>query len=69
MRNVPIFIIQNKMDLYLDKSVISIEEDEFNKSIDNFKEKHPNIIYKEYSLIDNSQFYELIDEIYKKKEF
>ena len=65
-RNVPIFVIQNKMDLNLDKSAISIEEDEFNKSIDNFKEKHPNIIYKEYSLIDNSQFYELIDEIYKE---
>ena len=65
-RNVPIFVIQNKMDLNLDKSAISIEEDEFNKSIDNFKKEHSNIIYKSYSLIDNSQFYELIDEIYKE---
>ena len=65
-RNVPIFVIQNKMDLNLDKSAISIEEDEFKKTIDNLKEKHPNIIYKTISLLDKSEFYELIDEMYKK---
>ena len=64
-RNVPIFVIQNKMDLDLDQSDISIEENEFNKTIDNFIEVNSNIIYKKISLLDKSQFYELINEIYK----
>jgi len=65
-RKVPIFVIQNKMDLNLNKSNISIEEDDLKNCIDNLKKEHPNIIYIEMTLFDKEKFYDLILEIFKK---
>ena len=63
---VPIFVVQNKMDLEFDHNEISVPKDKFNESIKKLKD-NPNIIYKEITLKDNKRnFYELIGAIEDK---
>ena len=63
---VPIFVVQNKMDLKFDIDEISITKDKFNESINKLK-NNPNITYKEITLKDNKRnFYELIGAIEDK---
>ena len=60
---VPIFVVQNKMDLKFDIDEISVTKEKFNESINKLKE-NPNITYKEITLKDNkNNFKELIDDI------
>lgn len=63
---VPIFVIQNKMDLPFDGDAISITKDKFNESINKLKE-NSNITYKEITLKTNkNDFYKLIGDIENK---
>ena len=61
---VPIFVLQNKMDLKFDLNEISVEIDKFDDYIKKLKE-NANITYKEITLKDNQKkdFYELIRDI------
>jgi len=63
----PIFVIQNKMDLDLqfDEDEISYSKDKFFESIKKLKE-NSNINYKEISLTNKNNFYELISDIESK---
>jgi GTPase SAR1 family protein len=64
---VPIFVIQNKMDLQFDNDEISVTKDKFFEPINKLK-ANPNIVYKKITLKDNKKkdFYELIGAIYDK---
>ena len=64
---VPIFVIQNKMDLQFDIDEISVTKDKFFEPINKLK-ANPNIVYKKITLKDNKKkdFYELIGAIYDK---
>lgn len=61
---VPIFVLQNKMDLKFDLDEISVAKDKFDESIKKLRE-NLNITYKEITLKDNQKknFYELIGAI------
>ena len=61
---VPIFVLQNKMDLKFDLDEISVAKEKFDESIKKLKD-NPNITYKEITLKDNQKkdFYQLIGEI------
>lgn len=61
---VPIFVLQNKMDLKFDLDEISVAKEKFDESIKKLKD-NPNITYKEITLKDNQKkdFYELIGKI------
>ena len=61
---VPIFVLQNKMDLKFDLDEISVAKDKFDDFIKKLKE-NANITYKEITLKDNQKkdFYELIRDI------
>jgi len=61
---VPIFVLQNKMDLKFDLDEISVAKDKFDESIKKLKE-NKNITYKEITLKENQKkdFYELIGTI------
>ena len=65
---VPIFVIQNKMDLKLENSNLSTDKDKIVKKIKHFQEKHPKVIYIELSLYDKDQFYEFVLELYREME-
>lgn len=63
---VPIFVIQNKMDLKFDNDEISVTKDKFLEYIKELKDD-PNIIYKEITLKESkNNFYELIGAIEDK---
>ena len=64
-RDVPIFVIQNKIDL---DNKDENSENEFKKSIEDFKLEHPNIIYVKISLFDKDAFYDLLGKIYQKMQ-
>ena len=66
--NVPIFVIQNKMDLMTEKKSISIDKNTIVKKINDFKEEHPKVKYKELSLYEKDQFYEFVLELYREME-
>ena len=61
---IPIFVLQNKMDLKFDLDEISVAKEKFDESIKKLKD-NPNITYKEITLKDNQKkdFYELIGKI------
>lgn len=64
--NVPIFVLQNKMDLQFDIDEISVAKDKFNESINKIKDNQ-NIIYKKITLKNNKDdFYKLIGDIEEK---
>ena len=63
-KNVPIFIIQNKTDLNLDNNEI----EEINNSIENLKQKYPEIIYKKISLLNKEDFMDLFRDMFLKME-
>ena len=65
-RNVPIFLIVNKIDLDLKSSQRSEAKNiNINDLIDKFKNENKNIIYREISLLDRDNFYNLFYEIYR----
>ena len=61
IKEVPIFLIQNKMDLKADNTRESIIDR--NESIQNLIEENKDIIYKEISLLDKEDLYKLILDI------
>lgn len=63
-RNVPIFLIQNKIDLDIRKSEINEIENDIKDSIEKIQ-KEKNIICQEISLLEKDNFYELISQINK----
>ena len=63
---VPIFIIQNKMDLDLDLDNNELEEKK--NTIENLKKKYPEIIFKNISLLNKDDFMDLILDIHRKME-
>jgi Ras-related protein Rab-13 len=62
--DVPIFVIQNKIDLAQEET----DKDTIDQKIDKFKNEHPKIICEEISLIEKDNFYNLILKIYQKME-
>jgi len=66
-RNVPIFIIQNKIDLKMDLENGEDIED-FKQSIENLKKEYPQIIYKEISLLDKDSAPLILLDIDRKLE-
>jgi len=64
-RDVPIFLIQNKNDLNLTCSQ-KIELNDNRDSTKEIKEINKNIIYKEISLLEKNQFFDLISDIDEK---
>lgn len=58
---VPIFLLQNKMDLNINESKLDLEE--FNSNLENLQNNNQNIIYKQISLINNDDFINLVLEI------
>lgn len=62
--DVPIFIIQNKMDLISD----DIDKNIIDQKINTFKTEHPKVVYEEMSLIGKEQFYDFMLKIYRGME-
>ena len=76
-RDVPIYLIKNKNDLEIRVSQASQKselENNINNSIEIIKKENKNIIYKEISLLEKDNFYDLILDInrnldiYKEKQ-
>ena len=68
-RKVPIFIIQNKMDLNPENEEENGEENQTKESIEKFKNENESVVYEEISLLENKdKFYELFFRIYQKME-
>ena len=67
-RNVPIFLIQNKIDLGLSSSHSNINEGDLLKKIDKLKSEYTNIFSTTISLLkkDEEHYYDLILELYRK---
>ena len=59
-RDVPIFVIQNKIDLNLTNSQIIELEDNTKDPINTIKKEYKNVIFKEISLLDKNTFLDLI---------
>ena len=59
---VPIFLIQNKMDLNINESQQDLEE-EFNSNLQNLLNNNQNIIYKQISLLNKDDSINLLLEI------
>ena len=53
IRDVPIILVQNKMDLDLNESRVSKPGVEIEKSIKEMKEKYKNVIHQKISLLNN----------------
>ena len=64
-RDVPIFLIQNKIDLEIRDSIDNELENNIKDSIGKIKNDNKNIIYKEISLLEKNDFYHLISDINK----
>ena len=62
-RDVPIFLIQNKIDLEIRDSIDNELENNIKDSIEKIKNDNKNIIYKEISLLEKNDFYHLISDI------
>lgn len=68
-RKVPIFIIQNKMDLNLENEEENGEGNQIKESIEKFKNENESVVYEEISLLENKKkFYQLFYRIYQKME-
>ena len=65
-RKVPIFVIQNKIDLNMELE--DYDEEEINDSINKLLEDYPQIIYEKISLLNNDDFVTLLSKIYQKME-
>lgn len=52
---VPIFLLQNKMDLNVNESQLDLEE-EFNSNLHNLLNNNKNILYKKISLLNKDEF-------------
>ena len=62
--NIPIIVIQNKMDSMLENSFVSIDKNTIVKKINNFKKEHPKVIYKELSLNEKDKFIQFVSDLY-----
>ena len=68
-RKVPIFIIQNKMDLNPENEEENGEENQNKESIEKLKNENESVVYEEISLLENKEkFCELFYRIYRKME-
>ena len=73
-RDVPIFVIQNKIDLNLTNSQKIELEDDTKDPINIIKKENKNVIFKDISLLDKDTFYHLVSDIsrtmnmYKEKQ-
>ena len=65
-RKVPIFVIQNKIDLKMELE--DYDEEEINDSINKLLKDYPQIIYEKKSLLNNNDFAVLLYKIYQKME-
>ena len=63
-QDVPIFVIQNKMDLMTENKSRSIDKNTLVENINNFKKDHPKVIYKELSLYEKDQFIQFVSDLY-----
>ncbi len=63
-QNVPIIVIQNKMDLGFENSFESIYKNIIVEKIKDIKKKHPKVIYKELSLKEKAQFIQFVSDLY-----
>ena len=53
-RKVPIFLIQNKMDLQMNNSIDSRDVEELEQNLNKLKKENSNIIFKKMSLLDKN---------------
>ena len=72
-RNAPIFLIQNKMDLNEESNQRNEKGNNIKDSIEKMKEENPNIVYREVSLLNKEDFFNLMLDInrnlfYNEKE-
>ena len=65
-RDVPIFLIKNKIDLEIRESEKNELENDINASIEKIKSENKNVIFKEISLLEKDDFLELILDINRK---
>ena len=65
-RDVPIFLIKNKIDLEIRESEKYELENDIKDSIEKIKSENKNIFFKEISLLEKDDFYNLISDINKK---
>ncbi len=66
--NIPIIVIQNKIDLMLENSFLSINKNTIDEELNDFKKKHPKVIYKELSLNEKDKFIQFISDLYNDME-
>ena len=66
--DVPIFVIQNKIDSMPDTSYLTTNKNDINKKIKDFKNQHPKVVYKELSLYEKDPFYEFVLELYQEMQ-
>ena len=69
--DIPIFLVQNKIDLELNESRSSKTNrsvKDINETINEIKKEYPNLIHKKTSLLNKDDCQELIFEIYRKLE-
>ena len=62
-RKVPIFIIENKKDLEFKSSQDNLDKNKINDAIEKLKKENNNIVFREISLLDKNEFYDLILDI------
>ena len=65
-RDAPIFLINNKIDLEIKESEKSELENDIKDSFKKIKSENKNIIFKEISLLEKDDFYNLILDINRK---
>ena len=59
-RKVPIFLIKNKSDLEPNSNQSEEDDNDVNDLIEKIKNKNPNIIYREISLLKSDDFLSLV---------
>ena len=62
-RKVPIFIIENKKDLNIKSSQDILELNKIKDSIEKIKKENNNIVFREISLLEKDDFFDLILDI------
>ena len=62
-RQAPIFIIENKKDLNVKSSQDFLEKNKIKDSIEKIKKENNNIVFREISLLDKNDFFDLILDI------
>lgn len=65
-KNMPVFLVQNKIDLELNDSRASKPEEQINKEVSKLKSEYPNITHYKLSLLDKDDYPTFILEIDRK---